>query len=322
MLGKKFLRNLIIISFIVVFAVLIMTVIDKSSMKMAVKFYALTNKPEKSDIQFDVPTGRVYQNADGTKEIKFEFTPNLVDVDPTVDEIDFEGAEGDDDRQHPHPDEEDEEKEKPKGTETVSILGDSISTFDGTTPSGYAIYYPRDSVQGVDQMWWKIYIDSKGAQLGVNGSWSGSCVTGNDDSAGQSDSRVNALGNNGSPSTIIIYMGTNDLWSGKTKDEFGAAYENMLGKIKSKYPSAKVLCLGLTQLSSDPNTGSVVPLDCGNGDSKEFSDIIKSKAGAAGYTYVSLDGCWSYTEAKNYCDDGMVHPNKEGMKKIANSIPK
>lgn len=322
MLGKKFLRNLIIVTAIVVFVVILMTVVDKSSLKLAYKYYTLTNKPSRSDLQFNVPTGRIFKNADGTTSLKFEMALNLSDSDVDVKDDDYEGAEGDDDRQHPHPDEDTEDENKPNGTNLVSIMGDSISTYDGTIPSGYANFYPSGDITSIDHQWWKIYIDSIGAELGVNGSWSGSSVSGGDDSAGQSDNRVNALGNKGDPSIIIIYLGTNDLWNGVSQSEFGSAYETMLSKIKNKYPAAKVLCLGLTQLSSDPNTGAVVPLNSGNGDSKDFSNIIKSKASAAGFTYVSLDGCWDYTEAGTYCIDGMVHPNSKGMKKIAEKIPK
>lgn len=322
MFGKKFFRNLIIVSLIVVFAVLLMTVIDKSTLKMAYKYYTLTNKPNKSDTQFNIPTGRISLNKDGTKSINFEIPKELASIDIEVTEEEFEGATPDDDRQQAGPDNTQNNNGQQSVTGLVSIMGDSISTFDGTMPTGYAGFYPSNSdVTSISDTWWGIYIDKKGMSLGVNGSWSGSKTSGSGDDAGQSDARVNALGNQGEPSTIIVYMGTNDLWDGVTQSEFGAAYETMLSKIKSKYPNANVICLGLTQLSSSPNSGTVTPLDSGNGDSKAFSSIIQDKAGAAGFTYVSLEDCWSYTEASTYCTDEMVHPNKEGMKKIAAKIP-
>lgn len=321
MFGKKFLRKLIIVSAIVVFAVLIMSVIDKSTLKLAYSYYTLTNKPSKSDSQFNIPTGQIKLNKDGTRDISFELSMFLKDSEIEVTEEDFEGADGVDDRQHSGNSNKEENKTV-EGEKIVSILGDSISTFEGTMPDGYAVFYPFGSVTSSNDLWWSIYINSVNAKLGVNGSWSGSKVSGSDDSAGQSDRRINDLGNEGTPSIIIVYLGTNDLWTGVSQSEFGSAYETMLNKIKNKYPKSKVYCLGLTQLLSDPASGSTGLMDLGEGTSRDFSGIIKSKAEALGYTYVSLDSCWSYDKAGDYCDDGIVHPNKEGMKKIASKIPK
>lgn len=317
MFKGKFLKKLITFCFIVVIAVLLMTVIDKSSLKLAVAYYTLTNKPSRSDLQFNIPTGRLLPSTDGTTDIKFELPILSEDSNITVDDIDATGANGTDTNGGTNTG-----NNSTGGTKIVSIMGDSISTFDGTIPNGYANFYPSGDVSDLGDMWWKQYIDSTNATLGVNGSWSGSKVTGSDDSAGKSDKRVNDLGANGEPTVIIIYMGTNDLWSGVSQSDFSAAYEVMLNKIKGKYSSAKVYCLGLTRLASDPNTGGTGPLDGGTGDSQAFSSIIQDKASAAGFTYVSLDSCWDYSEAGSYCTDGMVHPNKEGMKKIASKIPK
>lgn len=313
----KILNRIIIVSLIVVTAVLIMTVLDKSSLKLALAYYTLSNKPSSSDSQFNIPTGRVLMNVDGTKAIEFEIASNMEDADISVDEVDFNGANGSESNGGQNGG-----TDSSGGDKIISILGDSISTFSGSMPSGYANFYPNGDVSDIGDTWWKQYIDSANGRLGVNGSWSGSCVCGSDDSCGNSDKRISDLGSNGSPTVIIVYMGTNDLWSGISQSDFGTAYEGMLSKIKSSYPNAKVYCLGLTSLSSDPNSGNVVPLDSGNGDSKAFSSIIKNKASSAGFSYVDLSGCWSYTEATKYCTDGMVHPNKEGMKKIASKIPK
>ena len=45
-----------------------------------------------------------------------------------------------------------------KGLEnkTLSILGDSISTFKGTMPEGYASYYPSGDVTKKEDLWWDV----------------------------------------------------------------------------------------------------------------------------------------------------------------------
>ena len=58
----------------------------------------------------------------------------------------------------------------------VSIMGDSISTFQGWIKEGYRYYYPKGDVTDVSQTWWKQIIDNNGMVLGYNASYSGSSV--------------------------------------------------------------------------------------------------------------------------------------------------
>ena len=99
MIGKKFFKKLIILSFIVVFAVLLMTVIDKSSLKMAYAYYTLTNKPSRSDLQFNVPTGRITFDRDGSKAVTFEISQEISDTLTSVTDEDTDGADVDEDTQ-------------------------------------------------------------------------------------------------------------------------------------------------------------------------------------------------------------------------------
>ena len=60
----------------------------------------------------------------------------------------------------------------------VSILGDSISTYIGYNPRGYAVYYKDDKaydneINSVNDTWWKQVIDGLGGELCVNNSYSG-----------------------------------------------------------------------------------------------------------------------------------------------------
>ena len=57
----------------------------------------------------------------------------------------------------------------------LSILGDSISTFDGWIPEGNSAFYPQNgTVKEVSQTWWKLVLDELGLELYTNGSSSGS----------------------------------------------------------------------------------------------------------------------------------------------------
>jgi len=69
-----------------------------------------------------------------------------------------------------------------KKTKTVSILGDSYSTFEGYVQpdSNYVWYYKipinKTDVDSVGQTWWYKFIESNAYKLGVNNSFSGSTI--------------------------------------------------------------------------------------------------------------------------------------------------
>ena len=62
-----------------------------------------------------------------------------------------------------------------------SVLGDSISTFDGISPPGGVYYGPSfgdiTGVRSPEDPWWMKVIRAMGGQLLANNSWSGSTVT-------------------------------------------------------------------------------------------------------------------------------------------------
>ena len=94
----------------------------------------------------------------------------------------------------------------------VSILGDSISAYPGyVTPSSNAVFYPSGSnspacdVKSVEDMWWKIVLNKSGMVLGANNSYSGRTLK-----ASATTANIEALGANGDPDIILVYLGTND----------------------------------------------------------------------------------------------------------------
>lgn len=112
---------------------------------------------------------------------------------------------------------------------SVSILGDSYSTFEGwLTPDTNAVWYtvPPDTrhtdVKGVDQTWWHQVLKRKGWKLEVNNSYSGStvCNTGYRDEDYTHESFVTRMTALGTPDIILIFGGTNDSWAGSPIGEF------------------------------------------------------------------------------------------------------
>ena len=125
----------------------------------------------------------------------------------------------------------------------VSILGDSISTFyaEGSEMNSYyggdnQFYYPKYSqsqINVVNLTWWYQLIKNNELSLGINNSWSGSCASGTNVSAGVQDSRIDTLDENGTPDIVIIYLGTNDCASAFTVEVFAEAIETIVAKVKA-----------------------------------------------------------------------------------------
>jgi lysophospholipase L1-like esterase len=127
---------------------------------------------------------------------------------------------------------------------TISFMGDSISTFyDGSNnPQSYyggtnQYYYPLYSatVKSYTQTWWYQTYNSLGLKLGVNNSWSGSAAFGHSSSAGSSTSRLETLGENGTPNIVVIYLGTNDNVNGHKVENLHQAYVTMIDYITTNY---------------------------------------------------------------------------------------
>ena len=212
----------------------------------------------------------------------------------------------------------------------VSILGDSISTFTGTMPADYNVYYPEHGdIPNASQTWWGQLLTNTGMVLCRNASSANTDVTGNslalDGSAPGCSIRrlVDLRGTDGSsPDVIIIYMGINDFARSRTLGSFTApgvqtegevmvftdAYELMLQKIKALYPAASIYCCTLLErCDMEGNTGA--PAVNLNGDTvADFNTQIKAIAAAYGASVIDFYNCGiNYTNLSLFTVDG-IHP--------------
>ena len=119
---------------------------------------------------------------------------------------------------------------------TVSIIGDSYSTFEGWIPQGQACYYPKPSkvedVLLVEHTWWYQLLKHRNMRLVVNDSYSGATVC-NDvrEDLPADSSFINRMKNTMSgtymsvkPDCILIFGCTNDTWLNRTVGEI--QYDN------------------------------------------------------------------------------------------------
>lgn len=221
----------------------------------------------------------------------------------------------------------------------LSILGDSISTFNEYIPNDYNIFYPKpDNIPMVEGTWWYQVLNLTGMELLSNASSANTNVMGNslqtDGSApGCSFRRIMDLqGKDGTaPDVIIIYMGVNDFarsfplgsfqgMSTHTEGEqsdFVSAYEMMLQKIKALYPNAQIYCSTLfaRDLGIRNSSGEIVN---NNGDSiQDFNAQISKIAAAYGAGVLDIYSCGITADNLSVFTSDGVHPNLPGAQLFA-----
>ena len=234
----------------------------------------------------------------------------------------------------------------------IAIIGDSISSFAGFSPSSsanydgskYKAYYPRGNVRKVENMWW--YKVATALRINTdyiaNCSWSGSTVTGDSSSttnayAGCSFKRVTDLSYKGfSPDIVLCFISCND-WAGSTPigswssddtlpkggriSTMREAYALMISKIKTSFPKSLIVCLtNLDDAKRDKTPGS--PSNNSKGVTvEEWNRNIKDISNALGCYTIDLQDCGiDYFNISKLSVDKGLHPNDAGMTIIANKV--
>lgn len=203
-------------------------------------------------------------------------------------------------------------------------MGDSISTYDGYNPYGYAVYYKYDlayenQLFSVQDTWWMQVIEFLKGALCVNNSYSGSCVSGNFDECGCSKIRCSSLGSDYPPDLILIYMGTNDRGYGvpidfdneQSTQSFYGAYRKMLSRIKNNYKKAKVICATLL-FGYKAEYEELALSDKAIKIFNEYNQAIRLAAGEENCILCDLAASGQRYQTLDY-----VHPTATGHKTIA-----
>jgi len=199
--------------------------------------------------------------------------------------------------------------------ETIAILGDSYSTFEGFIPPQNAIWYfskPDRNLTDVDdvtQTWWWKTIKEGGYKLGVNDSWSGStiCNTGYDDADYSDRSFMSRITKLGDPDIILIFGGTNDSWCGAATGEYKygdfkrgdlyfyrPALAKLLNDATKHYPNVRIIFIVNSELRPEITESTRKICDHYGVECLELHDIEKQSG----------------------------HPNQKGMASISEQVLK
>ena len=203
----------------------------------------------------------------------------------------------------------------------VSILGDSISTYQGFTPYPSNYQYPKSSCAdftNVSQTWWHqiIYDKMTNAKLEVNSSYTGTCVQETTDKGHPGYGFLHRYVELGDPDVILINGGTNDSWSFSlpvgTLDfsiatdnldefQFAQAYDKLIRLMKAKYPSAQIACIIGDNVMDQAYTA--------------YAQVIRDVCEHYDLPYAQV--VFADRAAMTYDN---VHPNVNGMEEMANQI--
>lgn len=226
---------------------------------------------------------------------------------------------------------------------TISIQGDSISTFAGTITDGNATYYSASHkfVNSIDATWWGLLINECRMRLIRNDAWSGSRISGTGDNAMCSVARCSNIRHinstvdtyqYGAPEIIVVMAGTNDV-SGNVEmgtadgavTTYMGAFKTMLANLKSQCRNAKIVVFQLYR-------GNV--LDYANSGGKhqyEYQEAMANLCRRYGVYYIgpehfdlsfpnlqycTCDNSLSDYGPPTYTSADYLHPNMQGMERV------
>lgn len=195
----------------------------------------------------------------------------------------------------------------------VTIVGDSISAFEGWIPSGYApcyVYTKQNGILTANDMWWKLTQKALGFKLGVINAYAGTCVMkqyGTYSTENLSRLQQSMPANNITPNIMILYIGNNDaLVADLNVLEFEASYRNMINNIYMLFPDIQIFVSTMSYekyyLGKDGYEEHLVIRDGVNNAVKKLAEE---------FNLPLIDFASAYTDDSKLYDT--IHPNSLGM---------
>lgn len=206
-----------------------------------------------------------------------------------------------------------------------SILGDSISSFDGysnntsyNTTLGvndpcYSTTATNCIVTDVNETWWMQSANKTGMKLLVNNSWAGDELS-SAGTPGKGLVRAAQLHSDTGddkgtkPDVIAVYIGTNDIRSMEGTSKFTQDYTSLINILTTEYPDAEIFFF------------TCLPIDFAQINVDSYNDVIRNLVNNSSNNKLHLvdlyaeSGITSETQSTYQFDK--LHPNLEGMDRI------
>lgn len=161
----------------------------------------------------------------------------------------------------------------------ISILGDSVSAYEGRTPEGTDAAYPRQDVDSMGEMWWNLVASRCGYQIGEVVAMDEAHAT---DREPYIKDYVEQLPSNSD--IVIIFVGLQDYLEGVDATGFNSMeskYDEIVKKVKKQCPNAEIYCVGMYEIEPD---GTASNRDLYS----EYDTVIEDDAIDAEATYIKL----------------------------------
>ncbi|MBO5460400.1 MAG: TIGR02452 family protein [Ruminococcus sp.] len=223
-------------------------------------------------------------------------------------------------------------QENPLYGKKVSILGDSISTYWGSSPEEYPVFYTaeqciRTGLYSVEDTWWMKVLHKMGGNLLTNNSCADSCVAYNSTFSANNDDRLYRLYKDDQiPDVVLVTMGISDYEHGVSPEpkageiiswdtyfqNFKSSYQMMLWKIQQFCPAAEIYCATLSYGVLKGRTNSLFARGPHGIPLKEYNRVIRECADEYGCRVADIA-----REVKTYESIDGVHPTAAGMCQLA-----
>lgn len=213
----------------------------------------------------------------------------------------------------------------------IAIFGDSYSTFQGhMSPAINECWYPHNpnnDVKAVEQTWWYQVIDSLGATLVQNNSYSGSTIgfmgyprqqenpnDGHSIRPGKNAdfsprsfiARAVNLGDSlGAPQVLLVFAGTNDSWTGAQIGDYQWGNWTRQDLFRTR-PAIARLCHDLKMMYPETRTIFMLNTDL----TPEFNESLLKITAYYGHECLVLHDI----------DKQSGHPSQAGMTSIARQV--
>lgn len=201
-----------------------------------------------------------------------------------------------------------------------SVLGDSLTAYEGYTIAGLSAYYNPENVS-LDSMWWSVAARETGMIPCVINGGGGTGVTelladAGVPTAGNSERCEYLYTEEQMPDVIFVLLGGNDVIQEVSEDIIENAYEEMLERIKQTYPEAEVYACTYYRLPGDLREPMI-----------RLNDVIRDAANNTGVDCIDIEDCAiSSGNPQEYFMDydaetGLgVHVNQEGQEIMGEAI--
>ncbi|MBR2327518.1 MAG: SGNH/GDSL hydrolase family protein [Clostridia bacterium] len=218
----------------------------------------------------------------------------------------------------------------------ISILGDSISSFNGISNgmsyrediADNAVHYYGGNGVTLDRTYWMQTANRFGLNICVDNAFAGDVVR--NGGLTRSDRLHTDAGQK--PDIILFYMGINDcglykeapgsvsdysaLKTGsgyKSAANFAEAYAISIEKMKAAYPDAQIFCVTLLPQSYYDVTESLV---------ESYSEAIRTVAAHYGLPVIDFanNSGITWENHLNYMTADKIHPNADGMDLMAKTV--